>query len=95
MVRKERIQPVTLEIDPASAVYDHAESNIIDRYALRQAMSKLSPEHHEVVVLHELDGLTYEEAAAVLGVPVGTVKSRLHHAFLNLRKSLFPEGGLS
>ena len=32
--------------------------------------------------------LSYEEAALVLGVPVGTVKSRLHHAFANLRKSL-------
>ena len=64
----------------------------MNKHALEQAMQKLSPEHREAVVLHELDGLTYEEAAQILGVPVGTVKSRLHHAFANLRKNLFPAG---
>jgi RNA polymerase sigma-70 factor, ECF subfamily len=95
IVRKERLAPVSLEIE----AYDHASENtegaLVDRQALRQAMQKLSDEHREAVILHELDGLTYEEAAAILGVPVGTVKSRLHHAFLNLRKSLFAEGGVS
>jgi RNA polymerase sigma-70 factor, ECF subfamily len=64
------------------------ETQLVDREALRRALSALSPEHREVVILHEIEGLTYDEAAAVLGVPSGTVKSRLHHAFLNLRKSL-------
>ena len=68
-------------------------SQIVDREALRQALGKLSPEHREVVLLHEVEGLTYEDAAKVLDVPVGTVKSRLHHAFLNLRRMLSgPEG---
>jgi RNA polymerase sigma-70 factor, ECF subfamily len=66
------------------------ESTLIDREALRSALQKLSPEHREVVLLHEVEGLTYDEAAAILGVPAGTVKSRLHHAFLNLRKALAP-----
>ena len=61
---------------------------IIDRQALRQALGELSPDHREVVLLHEVEGLTYQEAAEVLGVPEGTVKSRLHHAFLNLRRAL-------
>lgn len=61
---------------------------IVDRHALSEALNKLSPEHREVVLLHEVEGLSYDEAAAVIGVPAGTVKSRLHHAFLNLRKSL-------
>jgi len=56
---------------------------------LSQAMQKLSDEHREIVILHELDGLTYEEAAEVLQIPVGTVKSRLHHAFQQLRRSLY------
>jgi len=77
--------------------YEHAwtvpagtpgESTLVDRTALRTALNKLSPPHLEVVLLHEIEGLTYEEAAKVLGVPVGTVKSRLHHAFLNLRQLL-------
>lgn len=61
---------------------------IVDRHALSEALNKLSPEHREVVLLHEVEGLSYDEAAVVIGVPTGTVKSRLHHAFLNLRKSL-------
>lgn len=64
------------------------EQRIVDRQALGQALNKLSPEHREVVLLHEVEGLSYDEAAEIIGVPAGTVKSRLHHAFLNLRKSL-------
>ena len=67
---------------------DNPENSIINRHALRNALRSLSEEHREVVLLHEVDGLTYDEAAAVLGVPSGTVKSRLHHAFLALRKSM-------
>ena len=67
---------------------ENSEKGIIDRQALRQAIGGLSPEHREVVLLHELEGLTYEEAAIVVGVPVGTVKSRLHYAFMQLRKAL-------
>jgi RNA polymerase sigma-70 factor (ECF subfamily) len=92
LARKERLAPVTLEIDPARPASEHSEEAIVNRQALLQAMQKLSPEHREAVILHELDGLTYEEAAVILGVPVGTVKSRLHHAFTNLRKSLSPAG---
>jgi len=65
-----------------------SESNLIDREALRCALRTLSPEHREVVLLHEVEGHTYEEAAVIIGVPVGTVKSRLFHAFLRLRTTL-------
>jgi RNA polymerase sigma-70 factor (ECF subfamily) len=64
------------------------ESQLIDRHSLQDALDKLSAEHREVVLLHEVEGLNYEEAASIIGVPVGTVKSRLHHAFANLRRSL-------
>lgn len=57
---------------------------------LKDALSKLSSEHREVVLLHEMDGLNYEECAQVLGVPAGTVKSRLHHAFRRLRELIEP-----
>ena len=65
------------------------EGQLINREILRQALSKLSEEHREVVTLHEIDGFTYEEIAQIAGVPVGTVKSRLYHAFTNLRKSIY------
>lgn len=95
LIRKERLAPVQLEFEAAiEGAYD-SESTLVDRHALQDALAKLSADHREVVILHELDGLTYEEASEVLGVPVGTVKSRLHHAFQQLRRLLAPAvGGL-
>ena len=52
------------------------------------ALGDLSPVQRDVIVLHELHGLTYRECAELLGVPVGTVKSRLANAFRCLRASL-------
>jgi len=88
--RKRKLDPVPIELrhDPSIS----PESSWVDRQALTQAMAKLSAEHREAVILIELDGLSYDEAAAVLGVPPGTVKSRLHYAFISLRKALFPVG---
>ena len=85
--RNRNLTPPTIELTDAP---DHApfEQMIVDRHALREALNRLTPEHREVVLLHEVEGLSYDEAALVIGVPPGTVKSRLHHAFLNLRKSL-------
>ncbi len=87
MSRKRRCEPPTLELTETGSA-EHHEETIINRHALQQALAKLTAEHREVVLLHEVEGLSYEEAAVVLGIPVGTVKSRLHHAFSNLRKSL-------
>lgn len=52
------------------------------------ALDGLSPDHREVVILHELQEMTYRECAAVLQVPEGTVKSRLSYAFRRLRGAL-------
>jgi RNA polymerase sigma-70 factor, ECF subfamily len=67
---------------------DSNEATLVDREILRKALLGLSDEHREVVVLHEIDGFTYEEIANILGIPSGTVKSRLFHAFQNLRKTI-------
>jgi RNA polymerase sigma-70 factor (ECF subfamily) len=69
----------------------NSESGLIDLTVLRQAILKLSVEHREAIVMHEIEGLTYEEIAEILNVPAGTIKSRLHHAFENLRRSLVPQ----
>ena len=49
-------------------------------------LAQLSPKLREVVVLVAIQGLQYDEAAAVLAIPLGTVKSRLNQAMLDLRK---------
>jgi RNA polymerase sigma-70 factor, ECF subfamily len=67
------------------------ESQIINTEFINTALAKLSEEHREVIVLHELDGLTYPEIATLLKIPEGTVKSRLHHAFQQLRTTYAPQ----
>jgi RNA polymerase sigma-70 factor (ECF subfamily) len=69
--------------DPAKAA---VKGELADR--VQDALQRLSPLHYDVVVLCEMHGLTYQECAAVLEIPVGTVKSRLFHAFRRLRQSL-------
>lgn len=56
------------------------------REAIRQLSDKLRP----VVVMHDLEGLSYEEIAAALQIPLGTVKSRLFNARAALKESLRP-----
>lgn len=90
LARKRKLDPAPLELKHDPSV--NPESSWVDRQALTQAMEKLSAEHREAVILIELDGLSYDEASAVLGVPAGTVKSRLHYAFVTLRRSLFSAG---
>lgn len=61
--------------------------------ALQAALNRLSPEHRAILVLKDLDGMKYEEIAEVLGVPIGTVRSRIHRARLELRGLLEPRDG--
>ena len=62
--------------------------SIAERDALERAFLGLSPEHRAVFVLHHTVGLPLASIAEVVGVPTGTVKSRLHHATRNLRAAL-------
>ena len=59
---------------------------------VRQALGNLSAKHRAVVALVDLDGLTYQEAADLLEVPVGTVMSRLHRARAKIRAELEAAG---
>jgi RNA polymerase sigma-70 factor (ECF subfamily) len=65
-----------------------AEAGVERKIDLMQALGQLSPEHREVLVLREFERLTYEEMAAVLSVPRGTIESRLHRARAELREKL-------
>jgi RNA polymerase sigma-70 factor (ECF subfamily) len=56
--------------------------------AMRQAIGKLPGEMRETLELRLADDLSYEEIAAVLGIPLGTVRSRLHHAVKKLREEM-------
>ena len=52
---------------------------------IQAALCRLSPEHRAVLVMKDIDGMKYEDMAEVLDVPIGTVRSRLHRARMDLR----------
>jgi RNA polymerase sigma-70 factor, ECF subfamily len=59
---------------------------------VREALVAIGAEHRAVLVLKEIEGLTYDEIARAVGVPAGTVASRLHHARAALRTVLLARG---
>jgi RNA polymerase sigma-70 factor (ECF subfamily) len=56
--------------------------------AIQLALSRLSKDHRSIIVLRDIEGFSYTEIADVLGVSIGTVKSRLARARADLKKSL-------
>jgi RNA polymerase sigma-70 factor (ECF subfamily) len=79
-----RFLPARLYIAPDRRDYDRAEA----RDVVVKAMAVLSPKLRAAVVLHYYDGLTREEIASVLGVPAGTVASRIAKAVAIMRKTI-------
>ncbi|HPK65031.1 MAG TPA: sigma-70 family RNA polymerase sigma factor [Thermoanaerobaculia bacterium] len=73
--------------DPAPGPEAAARGSELRR-AVTRALARLTPEHREVLLLCEMQGLSYEEAAAALGCRLGTVRSRLARARWALRQHL-------
>lgn len=70
-----------------------AEQRQVQRL-VHAALQELSAEHRAVLVLYDLNGFSYEEVGRVLGIPVGTVKSRLNRARHALKEQLAANGEL-
>jgi len=79
----DNIMPSTLGVNPAK-VYQRKE--LLEQ--LSAAMEALSEKHRSIIILREVQGLSYTEIAEILEISKGTVMSRLHHARQNLQKSL-------
>ncbi len=62
-----------------------------DEDKLEASMARLSDDHRQVLVLKDLEGMKYDEIAEILEVPIGTVRSRLHRARLELHDLLTDE----
>jgi RNA polymerase sigma-70 factor, ECF subfamily len=58
------------------------------RERIRKGLDSLSEHHRTIIILSDIEGLQYREIAEVLGIPMGTVMSRLHHARKRLREVL-------
>jgi RNA polymerase sigma-70 factor, ECF subfamily len=72
-------------VDPAKSV----EQKEIQR-RVQEALNDLDPDDARIILLRDLQDLPYEDVAAMLDIPVGTVKSRLHRARQALRVRLAP-----
>jgi RNA polymerase sigma factor (sigma-70 family) len=83
------------EDDATLASREHAPPDIVEydeRLArLREALATLRPEEQEVFLLRQNGELTYEEIAATLDIPTGTVKTRMRLALARLREALEEE----
>lgn len=92
--RRARIRFETLAPDRADRVPDDrgaADRSLHERTLegdVAAALARLSPDFRATVVLCDVEGVSHEEAARVLGVRVGTVRTRLHRARSQLRDSL-------
>ena len=67
---------------------DDVSSAVADRDQLERGFRRLSVDHRAVVVLHHYLDMPLDEIADTLGIPIGTVRSRLHHAMRGLRAAL-------
>ena len=74
-------------VDRAEAV-DESLLRVERAAQVQRALSRLSDEHRTILVLREIESLDYDQIAEVLDLPVGTVRSRLHRARLQLRHEL-------
>ena len=87
LIRKRRTATMTsADALPDMLGYVAAPDEALAQADLAAAMANLSPEHRQTVLLRFVDDLTMEEIAAATAVPVGTVKSRLHHAIAAMRE---------
>ena len=87
--RKERRWAPNLRLLPHDAQStDDGLSSVVERDQLERGFRRLSLDHRAVVVLHHYLDLPLDRVADVLGIPVGTAHSRLHHAMRALRAAI-------
>jgi len=98
--RRERHEEIVddVEVESLAAARLHkatVQAGVGDLYtridlgpAIARAISQLDPAFREVVMLSDVDGLSYEEISTCLGIPIGTVRSRLYRARRQLQEML-------
>jgi RNA polymerase sigma factor (sigma-70 family) len=90
--RRRRRRPIEVELTPIDmpAASDMSGA-LADRELVDAAMQRLDEGGRAIVVLHYFLGLSLTDVAGTLGIPIGTVKSRLHRALGEMRIALGPE----
>ena len=88
-LRSTRRLATDISVEIALVTGDHA-GHTEDRHVIGAAIEALSPDHQVVVALRFYRDLTVEDIATRLGVPAGTVRSRLHYALKRLHETIEP-----
>ena len=86
--RRRRRWSANIRLLPTPGADSSDVMTVNDRDQLERAFRRLTLEQRSVLVFYHYVGLTAEQVAERLGIPVGTVKSRIHHATIALRASL-------
>lgn len=93
--RRVRSRARHVRVDEIDAERDEARESVDEhigrRIALSSAFERLGADDRAILTLHHLDGRPLAEIAAVLGIPSGTVKSRLHTARRSLERAMAAE----
>lgn len=87
--RRRHEQPVS---EPPERAHGDDTDALFDAILIQEALASLSADHRAVVVKAYYGGLSTAQTAAALGIPEGTVKSRLHYALRGLRLALQERG---
>jgi RNA polymerase sigma-70 factor (ECF subfamily) len=90
-MRSRRLEVEQVMEDPPSPHVRASQADAIEVADLERALSRLTYEHREVLLLVAVEQMKYEEVASTLGIPVGTVMSRLSRARERLRQQI--DGG--
>jgi RNA polymerase sigma-70 factor (ECF subfamily) len=89
-----RVVPIDVAPDPMPTDFGgiHTDTRLLERIqlapAIEAAVEALHEPYHTVLVMVDVEGMTYEDVADVLGIPIGTVRSRLSRARGLLRNAL-------
>jgi len=86
--RHRRRRPEMTLLPIHEPVIGDSSAGLADRDAIERGFRRLTPEHRTVIVLHYYLGLELSEVASATSAPLGTVKSRMHHATRALRAAL-------
>jgi RNA polymerase sigma-70 factor, ECF subfamily len=94
ILRRRRRRVIEVELNPGTDVpVSDIGSFVVDRDQVERALRRLDPDWRALVVVHYFLGVSLPEAAAALGIPLGTAKSRLHRALALMRLELKLDSG--
>jgi RNA polymerase sigma-70 factor (ECF subfamily) len=85
------MERVPLEADEQSDQAPTVDASLVaneKRELIQWGLSQLEPDRRAVLILRDFDGLDYHQIAEIISVPIGTVRSRLHRARLDLHELL-------